>query len=180
MGSVLDYLGSTQWDNLSPAFKSSLASLGITTGTYLDNGYTGKNGTDIYFGLGGNDAIHGKGGNDVLFGNAGEDNIKGEDGNDFLDGGIGADMLIDGIDKIKDFNKALGGDTLDFRDIISSYDAGDAITDYVQARNANGGSTILSFDADGAGTGAAFDIAKLQNVSNLDIQTLFDNGQILV
>ncbi|MEZ0223110.1 MAG: calcium-binding protein [Alphaproteobacteria bacterium] len=189
LGGVLDYTTATQWDNLSASFKDSLPNLGITAGTYLDDKYLGSGGADKYFGLGGNDNISGNAGDDFLFGNAGTDKLNGGDNNDFLDGGIGADVLTggagsdifalnnyEGVDKIADFDKAPGGDTLDFRDMLT--EGSDPITDYVHAHSA-GGNTIISFDADGAGAGAAIDVAKLQGVTGVDIQTLFDNGQIL-
>jgi hypothetical protein len=191
LGAVLDYTSSAQWDGLSSSFKDSLTGLGITAGTYLDDKYTGTSGTDKYFGLGGNDNIDGKAGDDILFGNAGDDKLTGGDGNDILAGGIGTDVLtggagldafvlgLGGVDKVVDFNKAVGGDKLDFRDIISNYDSSHPITDYVHVHTA-GGNTIVSFDADGAGPGASVDIAKLQGVTGIDIQSLFDHGQILI
>ncbi|TAL35537.1 MAG: type I secretion C-terminal target domain-containing protein [Alphaproteobacteria bacterium] len=192
LGGVLDYVTSAQWDNLSTSFKDSLPGFGITAGTYLDDKYLGSGGADIYFGLGGNDNIDGREGNDFLFGNAGADKIAGGEGNDFLDGGIGADVLtggagsdtfalnnFDGVDKIQDFDKAIGGDILDLRDMLSGYDGSQPVTDYIHAHSA-GGNTIISFDADGTGAGAATDVAKLQGVTGIDIQTLFDHGQILI
>ncbi|MEZ0225936.1 MAG: calcium-binding protein, partial [Alphaproteobacteria bacterium] len=189
---VLDYVSSTQWDALSSGFKSGLGSLGISVGTYAANTFAGTNNVDKYFGLGGNDNISGKNGNDFLYGNAGVDIVKGENGNDVLAGGIGADTLtggggsdtfvldnMSGIDKITDFAKASGGDKLDFRDIVSEYDAGDPISQFVAARNVSG-NTIVSFDADGAGGAAAVDIAQLTGVTNVNIDTLFAQGQILI
>jgi hypothetical protein len=192
LGGVLDYLTPAQWDNLSTPFKDSLPGFGITVGTYLDDKYLGSGGVDIYLGLGGADNIDGMDGNDFLFGNAGADKIAGGAGSDFLDGGIGADVLtggagsdtfalnnFDGIDKIQDFDKAAGGDILDFRDMLSGYDGSQLVADFVLAHTA-GVNTFISFDADGAGAGAALEVAKLQGLTGIDIQALFDNGQILI
>ncbi len=191
MGAVLDYTTAAQWNGLSADFQNSLHGLGVTAGSYLDDKYTGTGGNDVYFGLGGNDNINGGAGNDVLFGNAGDDKLVGGDGNDTLAGGLGTDQLtggagsdtfvlgFGGVDKITDFNKAPGGDTLDFRDILSSYDASHPVTDYIQTQSA-GGNTFVLFDADGSGPGAAVEIAKLQGVTGVDVQTLLAQGQILI
>lgn len=193
IAAVLDHATATQWDNLPSMMKDNLASLGITFGTYAEDNLDGTRDVDTLFGLGGDDALQGKRGDDFLFGNAGDDKLKGGDGNDYFDGGIGVDRLTggagadifalnnyEGVDRIKDFEKGAGGDTLDLRDLLNDYELGDAITDYVHARSTGAGNTIISFDADGAGAGSAIDMAKLKGVTGVDIQTLFDQGQILI
>lgn len=192
VSAVLDYASADQWNNLSAAFHETLQGLGITTGTYGDDKFEGTSGSDTYFGLGGDDKIAGGDGDDFLFGNAGSDHLRGGDGNDYLDGGLGADTLQGGggsdtfalnndgnADRILDFEAATGGDKLDFRNILSDYNANDPITDFVHAR-VSGADTIISFDADGAGPGAAVDVAKLSDVAGVDIQTLLAHGQILI
>lgn len=152
----------------------------------------GGNNDDFLDGGFGNDTLTGDNGNDILLGGAGDDILDGGNNDDFLDGGFGADLLTGGngidtfalndfgsIDTITDFNKDPGGDRLDFRDVISDYDGTGPITDYVQAQTV-GGDTVISFDADGAGAGSAVTLAQLNGVTGVDIQSLFDNGQILI
>ena len=192
LGGVLDYTTSAQWDALSTTFKTDLHNLGITTGTYGDDNFNGHVAADTYYGLGGDDRMDGIGGDDFLFGGAGDDKLIGGNGNDYLDGGIGSDLLKGGagadtfafnnhtgFDEISDFDKGTGGDVLDFREMLTNFETGDAITDYIHAQTV-GGHTIISFDADGAGPGAAVDIVQLHGVTGLDIQALFNNGQILI
>ena len=50
---------------------------------------------------------------------------------------------------------------------------------FIHATSAAGG-TIISFDADGTGPSAAVEVAKLEGVTHVDIQTLLAQGQILV
>jgi Ca2+-binding RTX toxin-like protein len=143
----------------------------------------------------GNDFLLGGAGNDILVGGVGSDVLFGQTGSDTLTGGIGgADSVSDrfvfqrgdvghGVDTITDFKVAAlgsGGDVLDISDLLTgagitptTFDGNPASYLVVTA----GANTTIAFDADGAGVGAAVQIATLQNV-NTTLNTLLANGQI--
>ena len=174
--------------------------LGNETDQTLDgnaegNTVAGLAGADTLNGNGGNDFLLGGAGNDILVGGAGSDVLYGQTGDDTLTGGTGgADTVSDrfvfqrgdvghGVDTITDFKVAAlgaGGDVLDIGDLLTgagitpaAFDGNPASYLVVTA----GVSTTIAFDADGAGAGAAVQIATLQNV-NTTLNTLLSNGQI--
>ncbi|MGH1376022.1 MAG: DUF5801 repeats-in-toxin domain-containing protein [Alphaproteobacteria bacterium] len=125
---------------------------------------------------GGDDVINGGAGNDTIFGQEGDDVINGGAGNDVIYGGSGADTFLfdaitDGTDTVKDFD-ATEGDLLDLSAILTAYDAlTDDIADFVIATE-NGGETTISIDASGnAGVGGSVEIAVLEGVTGLDLDT---------
>lgn len=140
------------------------------------------------YGTSATDSLQGENGNDLLYGNAGNDVLRGEIGNDKLHGGTGRDILTGGsgfdifvfdtklsvksnLDKIADFNVKY--DTIHLsRKIFSkiakkgvlSKDAfciGDKANDAADRIVYNAKTGVLSYDADGSGTGAAVQIATL-------------------
>lgn len=135
---------------------------------------------------GGDDVINGGDGNDIIFGQEGNDLIYGGEGNDVLSGGSGADSFIfrnangQGLDVIRDFSVD-EGDVLDFSGMIAGFDPTQkAINDFVFAR-VQGNGTILSVDVSGSGDAAhAIDIVALDGINNLDVQALFESGNINV
>lgn len=134
---------------------------------------------------GGDDVISGGGGHDTIFGQEGDDIIYGGAGNDILSGGSGEDSFLfkaisEGIDVIRDFS-VNEGDVLDFSGLIQGFDSTQqAINDFVFAREENGG-TILSVDVTGSGNAAAaVDIVALEGIQHIDLQALFQSGNINV
>ncbi|WP_235679962.1 beta strand repeat-containing protein, partial [Cupriavidus necator] len=144
-----------------------------------------------------NDTLTGSTGNDVLRGGAGNDTLLGGDGNDMLIGGAGADTLTGGagsdtfaflradaasVDTITDFDAkpvASGGDILDLADLLSGMSVTSANAAQFIHLSEVGGNTVVSVDRDGGGTGAAFqDVAVLQGVVGIDLNTLLINGNI--
>lgn len=174
---------------------AALAGNDVVNGTANVDTLYGGAGNDTLNGLGGNDILDGGSGDDILVGGAGSDVLFGQTGSDTLTGGTGgADTTSDrfvfqhgdvghGVDTITDFHVAAvasGGDVLDISDLL----AGAGITpvqftgnesDYLDVTS--GVNTTIAFDADGAGAGAAVQIATLQNV-NTTLATLIGNGQI--
>jgi Ca2+-binding RTX toxin-like protein len=164
-------------------------------GNALGNSLAGLAGADTLNGNLGNDFLLGGAGNDILVGGAGSDVLYGQTGADTLTGGLGgADSVSDrfvfqrgdmghGVDTITDFKVAAlgaGGDVLDISDLLTgagitpaTFDGNPASYLVVTA----GANTTIAFDADGAGAGAAVQIATLQNV-NTTLNTLLANGQI--
>nr|WP_230427066.1 VCBS domain-containing protein [Cupriavidus yeoncheonensis] len=160
-------------------------------------------GSDVYKNMEGvigssfNDSITGSGGNDVLRGGAGDDLLMGGGGNDTLIGGAGADTLNGGagsdtfaflradaasVDTITDFDvksAASGGDVLDLSDLLSGMTVTSANAAQFIHLSEVGGNTVVSVDRDGGGAGAAFqDVAILQGMTGLDLNTLLSNGNI--
>lgn len=158
-------------------------------GNDLANTITGSDGANILNGGGGADVLRGGNGDDRLFGGAGADRLEGGAGNDWLSGGAGADVLsgsagrdcfvfdaavIKGeIDQIADFT--IADDMIVFDADVFTALAADAAGSLLDAQFTVGtktttadqhiiydGSTgYLMYDADGSGSGAAIQIARL-------------------
>ena len=144
----------------------------------------------------GNDLIVGNKLDNRLEGNGGSDTIKGGDGSDTLIGGAGHDLLYGGADDdifvftgnyadgtnsdtIADFNAA-DGDKLDISAILEGFnDVTSAILDFVTFTT-EGGNTKVMVDADGTGSAhQAVQVATLLGVDDLNVSTLYANGQII-
>ena len=161
------------------------------------------NNNDIVNGGAGHDRIYAGKGDDVVYGGDGVDRIYASEGNDVIDGGAGNDYLYGGggtgsdtfvfndisnfwggtvLDHVYYFDAA--ADVLDISDLVSGYDAlTEDINDYVDFYQ-YGTSTLLRVDIDGANTGYnETNIARLYNFNgweNLDVQTLVDNGSVII
>lgn len=149
---------------------------------------TGASGRDLIIGLGGNDVIDGKGGDDIL---------KGGLGNDALTGGAGQDVFVletkpnrrSNLDTINDFNVADDSIWLDNAIFAKLGTAGSEVQpaalnarffvvgsrardrdDYLIYNNRTG---ILFYDADGSGSRAAVQIAKLSKDLSLTAADFF-------
>ncbi|MGH1404766.1 MAG: DUF5801 repeats-in-toxin domain-containing protein [Alphaproteobacteria bacterium] len=125
---------------------------------------------------GGDDIINGGAGNDIIFGQEGNDVISGGLGSDILYGGSGADIFLyeaitEGGDTIADFD-SVEGDQLDLSLLLAGYDdLTHDIADFVIATESNG-NTIISVDQSGnAGATGVVEIAVLQGVTGLDLDT---------
>lgn len=165
----------------------------------------GDEGNDILYGLGGDDVLYGGIGNDNLYGYAGDDVLRGEDGIDLLRGGDGNDTLysegdrdrlfgeggadvfvfegasaFDDITFLEDFNVS-EGDSIDLSQVLNGFTHGtDDINDFLSLGEAEG-HTYLWADSNGAvGGGNVEMIARIKNVTGLDIDTLFTNNDIIV
>jgi Ca2+-binding RTX toxin-like protein len=151
--------------------------------TLDSNGQHRTGGNDTLSGGDGNDMLFGQEGNDVLRGDAGNDILAGGSGNDTLYGGAGADTFLfqsisDGMDTVKDFNKA-EGDTLDLSQLLETYDpVQDSINDFVFART-SGGNTVISVDQTGHHDAVhAVDVVTLENVT-VTVDDLHANGALV-
>ena len=140
----------------------------------------GLDGNDLLIGGSGDTALYGGDGNDYLYdlGGNGDDTISGGDGSDQLYGGSGADTFVfregeTGVDTVLGFNSG-AGDRLDITNYLDQFDPlQDAINDFVILTESNG-STTVSIDVDGAGSGTAQDIAVLRGSTGLDITDVID------
>ncbi|MFZ4859317.1 MAG: VCBS domain-containing protein [Desulfuromonadaceae bacterium] len=152
-------------------------------GNSVANSLTGGSGNDTLVGNGGNDTLFGGAGNDTINGGSGNDSLNGGDGIDTLNGGIGSDVLNGGAgNDIFLFNSALGAtniDTLsDFTSgqeviqlsvsIFGALGAASSIIDVSESDKLIYNSTTgaLSYDADGAGSGAAVQFAIIGSGSH--------------
>lgn len=130
----------------------------------------------------GHDILDGGAGNDILYGEGGDDVLIGGAGNDTLYGGTGADRFVfdtfDGIDRVKDFS-VTEGDTLDISQILSGYDAGDDLGDFVSLIS-SGADTIVAVNASGDGAGYQ-SVAVLEGVNLTGgLELLVQNGTLIV
>ena len=125
---------------------------------------------------GGDDVINGGEGEDLIFGQEGDDVISGGAGDDVLFGGSGADTFLfdaitDGTDTIKDFDAA-EGDLLDLSALLAGYDSlSDDIADFVVATESAGNTTISVDQSGNAGAGGFAQMAVLEGVTGLDLET---------
>lgn len=139
----------------------------------------------------GNDDLEWSGTNSVIINaGAGDDIIKGGGGLDTLIGGLGRDTFVFDqtslavVDVIKDFEVSSplngSGDKLDFSDLIGSYLSNSAnVLDLVHTREVTAG-TLLSVLQPDQGSGNAFrDITLLENVRNVSVAQLFQQGNIV-
>ena len=112
------------------------------------------------------------------------DTISGGAGTDTLYGGIDADTFVfeaasafAQTDSIMDFSQ-IDGDAIDISDIVTGFSG--TITDYVQF-SISGSDTLVQVDANGLTGGSSFQtIASLDNITGLDVTTLYNAGQIVV
>ncbi|MBI2752540.1 MAG: type I secretion C-terminal target domain-containing protein, partial [Betaproteobacteria bacterium] len=147
----------------------------------------GQGGTHVAYDAAAADhSMQGGIGNDILVGGGGNDAFAGGQGSDAMTGGAGSDtfkfLASDGAsaDTITDFTVAAsGGDVLDVSDLlVGSGATADTIADFVSVTE-SGGNTVVSVDADGAGAAPAQQIVTLQGVTNMTLQQLLDNHQIV-
>ncbi|MGK2940416.1 MAG: type I secretion C-terminal target domain-containing protein, partial [Immundisolibacter sp.] len=118
----------------------------------------------------GNDALGGGIGANILIGGDGNDILTGGLGNDTMTGGLGADVFRwqagdTGTDTIIDFNKAQG-DVLNLKDLLIGEGgtfASNNLADYLTFSLVSG-NTVISVDADGAGSGGIVQTIVLQGV----------------
>jgi hypothetical protein len=123
----------------------------------------------------------------AIVGTAGAGVISGTSGNDIIVAGAGADVMSGGagsdtfyfrssdagaVHTITDFDASAGGDRIDLAALLHGYAAGDDLSQYVGLHE-SGGNTVVSIDADGAGSAHGFqDLVVLSGVTGLDLQTL--------
>ncbi len=194
---------------IAPALSAAGVTLGTQsantyTGTSAANKYLGLGGNDTLSGLDGNDELYGDAGtdilyggnhNDVLHGGTGNDTLNGDAGNDILFGGRGSDTLYGGAnadtfvfdandrgsgsDTIKDFSTAQG-DKIDIADVLEQHDGSEILSQFVRLTT-SGANTLLQVDMDGTSGSFGFTtVATIENVIGLDLNTLVNNGTIIV
>ena len=112
-----------------------------------------------------NNKIQGSTGSNHINGMGGDDTLMGFLGNDVLTGGSGKDVFYrisssDGLDFITDFEKGGVGpaaiDKIDVADVLTNYQDGANIADYVRVVADGKGNTFVQIDANGAVGGHAY------------------------
>jgi Ca2+-binding RTX toxin-like protein len=131
-----------------------------------------------------NDVLNGTTSGETIYGYAGNDKLNGKGGNDVLVGGDGKDAFVfttkasttTNRDKVVDFNSSDDWFELDnavftklANGVLSSanFRAGDKALDSNDYIVYNSNTGILSYDADGSGSGAAVQVAVLENKAKL-------------
>ncbi|AUW57637.1 hypothetical protein C1T17_05500 [Sphingobium sp. SCG-1] len=179
---VIASAGYTMADNVERLLLAGTTGMG--TGNALDNEMTGNASANKLFGMSGNDILLGLGGNDTIEGGEGADWIYGGAGSDKLTGGAGHDYFVFNTpassgdkDKIADFS--VNNDSLVFDNAVFSalgadghlndgyFAVGKAAMTADQHLIYNSSTGVLSYDADGSGSGAAVQIATLSSGLNL-------------
>ena len=129
---------------------------------------------DVLEGGLGNDFLKGRGGKDKLSGGEGDDILIGGNGKDVLTGGTGKDTfgyesMKEGGDRITDFN--VSQDTIDIDNLLktNAFDSTKPsdlkqLADFVKLTQV-GSRTVVSVDADGAGSAGFKVLATLEGVS---------------
>lgn len=153
-----------------------------------DDALIGQGGRDNMHGGSGNDVLLGGGSSDRLYGDSGEDRLFGGTGTNWLTGGADADSFVinidnfDGtVDKVTDFTTVTGDYLIVDAFMLEGFDALTSdIDDFVIGTEVSGNS-IIGVDRDGSGATFAFqDVMSLRGVTGLNIQDMYDNGQIVV
>lgn len=166
------------------------------TGSDLRDNMRGLGGNDSLSGGLGHDTLAGGTGNDLLDGGAGRDRLMGQAGDDVLIGGLGKDALTGGTgaDDFVFRSLAEGGDTIiDFHSgedqlhlSATGFGLSQPLTEgvnFIAAAGANAtyatttllydsATGVLSFDADGTGSGAATLLATFSGMPLLTVGDL--------
>lgn len=179
---VIASAGYTMADNVERLLLAGTTGMG--TGNALDNEMIGNASANKLLGMGGNDTLFGLGGNDTIEGGEGADWTYGGAGSDKLTGGAGHDYFVFNTaatagdkDKIADFS--VNDDTLVFDNAVFSalgadghlndsfFRVGKAAMTADQHLLYNSATGVLSYDADGSGSGAAVQVTTLSFGLNL-------------
>ena len=160
----------TERDDLEgpTTFTDRLSNIEDVRGSGFDDRIRGDDASNFLDGLDGDDKLAGRGGDDILVGGNGDDVLR---------GGGGSDVFLyraadEGVDLIKDWSSA---DVIDLRDVLSGTDDPEANVRLIE----RGADTVLRVDPDGGADGFV-DLARLEGATGLSLDTLIDNGNIVV
>lgn len=133
-------------------------------------------------------------GNDVLIGGLGDDTLYGEAGNDLLEIGLGLDHAYGGsgsdtfkydgmdtlVDIIFDFEVGAGKDNINLSELLSGFDSGDNVNNFIQLATVNG-DTALRVNQDGDVGGAFTTIALIDGgVGGATLNDLINQGNLVL
>ncbi|WP_436835125.1 putative Ig domain-containing protein [Acinetobacter pittii] len=196
---VIDNSGDTVTENASEGIDTVLSSITYTLGSNLENltlsGSTAINATGNTL----NNTLTGNSGVNALNGGVGNDILDGQGGNDQLTGGTGADTALyqllvqsdalggNGTDVWSDFT--IGNTTSNTN--ADKIEIGDLLVGYSGTYNssslelfiktvASGSNTQVYIDRDGAGTTYSSSLLLTLNNTNVNLNDLINNQQIII
>jgi hypothetical protein len=187
-GSDALILGSGFNDTLTTNTKSGAVIQGFAGNDFITGGdkngsSTTEKGNNTIFGGSGNDTIIGGSGQDIIFGGAGSDVMRGgfangpdTDQDTFVwrlgEQGTGLNGVNIETDSILDFQQGLGGDILDFSQLL----IGETATNYTNYLNLTGTTLLVDTTGDGSGTDL---IVELNNLApGTTLASLIANNNI--
>ncbi|MFA2961643.1 putative Ig domain-containing protein, partial [Acinetobacter pittii] len=196
---VIDNSGDTVTENASEGIDTVLSSITYTLGSNLEN--LTLSGSIAINAIGNtlNNMLTGNSGVNALNGGVGNDILDGQGGNDQLTGGTGADTALYQLLVQSD---ALGGNGTDIwsdftigntasNTNVDKIDIGDLLVGYSGTYNssslelfiktvASGSNTQVYIDRDGAGTTYSSSLLLTLNNTNVNLNDLINNQQIII
>ncbi|MGX9640312.1 putative Ig domain-containing protein [Acinetobacter nosocomialis] len=196
---VIDNSGDTVTENASEGIDTVLSSITYTLGSNLENltlsGSTAINATGNTL----NNTLTGNSGVNALNGGAGNDILDGQGGNDQLTGGTGADTALyqllvqsdalggNGTDVWSDFTignttSNTNADKIDIGDLLIGYSGTYSFTSLEPFIKTvvSGSNTQLYIDRDGAGTTYSSSLLLTLNNTNVNLNDLINNQQVII
>jgi serralysin len=151
------------------------------TGNTLNNTLTGNSGVNILNGGAGNDTLDGHGGNDQFTGGTGSDTALYQllVGSDAL-GGNGTDIWSDFT--IGNTTSNTNADKIDIGDLLIGYSgtySSSSLEPFIKTM-VSGSNTQLYIDRDGAGTTYSSSLLLTLNNTNVNLNDLINNQQIII
>ncbi|MDS7968862.1 putative Ig domain-containing protein [Acinetobacter sp. V117_2] len=196
---VIDNSGDTVTENASEGIDTVLSSITYILGSNLENltlsGSTAINATGNTL----NNTLTGNSGINALNGGAGNDILDGQGGNDQLTGGTGADTALyqllvqsdalggNGTDVWSDFtigntSSNTNADKIDIGDLLIGYSGTYSFTSLEPFIKTvvSGSNTQLYIDRDGAGTTYSSSLLLTLNNTNVNLNDLINNQQVII
>ncbi|MDC4340320.1 putative Ig domain-containing protein [Acinetobacter baumannii] len=196
---VIDNSGDIVTENASEGIDTVLSSITYTLGSNLENltlsGSTAINATGNTL----NNTLTGNSGVNALNGGAGNDILDGQGGNDQLTGGTGTDTALyqllvqsdalggNGTDVWSDFTignttSNTNADKIDIGDLLIGYSGTYSFTSLEPFIKTvvSGSNTQLYIDRDGAGTTYSSSLLLTLNNTNVNLNDLINNQQIII
>ncbi|HTO28710.1 MAG TPA: calcium-binding protein, partial [Devosia sp.] len=174
------------YSNFVIALGGQVANTGVAAGdTFIGiESFVLGSGHDVAYGSTGDNYIYGRGGNDTIYGMEGHDTLFGEVGRDrfVFNTQVNANNsdvigdFVSGVDSIglaQYFYGAAAAGAGAIRLFEGAGITGAAVHAYLGAMLFDTVTSVLSFDADGAGSGAAVHIATLTGVNHLSASDFF-------
>ncbi|WP_228156156.1 putative Ig domain-containing protein [Acinetobacter pittii] len=196
---IIDNSGDTLTENTNEGIDTILSSITYTLGSNLENltltGSTAINATGNTL----NNTLTGNSGVNILNGGAGNDTMDGYGGNDQFTGGAGSDTALyqllvesdalggNGTDVWSDFTigstaSNTNADKIDIGDLLVGYSGtyNSSSLELFIKTVASGSNTQVYIDRDGAGTTYSSSLLLTLNNTNVNLNDLINNQQIVI
>jgi Ca2+-binding RTX toxin-like protein len=161
-------------------FRLNVANPTIAGVTISGNNVTGGAGNDVLMGVAGsNSTLSGDAGRDLLIGGSGADVLTGGEGTDVFR--WSSDDLYSGVDIITDFTSGVGGDQLHFSSLLTGFNPQlSKLSDFVKLVESNSDTTVR-VDSNGLVGGFLFsEVVVLQGLTGLDLDQLWNDGNLVL